>query len=189
MGISRFSAGSAVSRSRHSLAFPVFSPQDLKGRDGLDKILLQETWIKNSPLGRCRWFPAWMIHWAAVLSWDKPYFLPCTAGRVLRNFSVSMLDVLHLSPLVQGWFFAQVINCTWINQSVEGVSSACLPEEEAKQFFILIYPECRKLQSRWSSLLEIGLVVICVRKSREKSRGCSVLSLKDVLDLVMPFWY
>lgn len=78
-----------------------------------------------------------------------------------------------------GLIFAQVINCTWINQSLEGVSSACLLEEEANQFFILIYPECRRLKSSWSSLLEVGLLVICLRKSREKSRGCLMLSLKD----------
>lgn len=78
-------------------------------------------------------------------------------------------------------------NCAWINQSAEGVSSACLPEEEKTQFFILIYPECRRLKSSWSSLLETDLFGVWIRKSKEKSRGSSVLSLKDLLDLIRLF--
>lgn len=125
--------------------------------------------------------------WAGILPWDKPYSLPCTLGRgKLRNFSVCPCGCPSFVLIDEGLIFAQVIN--WIKQSVEGVSSACSPEEEASQFFILIYPECRRLKSSWNSLLGVGLLVICLRKSREKSRGSLMLSLKDVLDPVRPFW-
>lgn len=93
----------------------------------------------------------------------------------VKEFSMCPSFVLNI-----GLIFAQVINCTWVNPSVEGVSSACLPEEETNQVFILIYPECRRLESwswksSWSSVLETDLLVICVRKSREKSRKFSVI--------------